>query len=342
MKIFTLVLRILIGAPISILYVIASELRRAFFRFLIKPVSVNAVVVSVGNITSGGTGKTPFVNELVQYFTSIGKRVVIVSRSYKAKARNPVKVDFKAKDASLIYGDEPTLLARKNPNISVWVGPSKSNTTLEVVRRERPDVVIVDDGFQHLKLKRDFDFVLVDATEPIWHYLPLPAGYARDAFWRVENADLVILTKENLANQRERDRAVAFVEDAKNAVRMNYQIKCLRNLKTGEDVAVHDLKHIQKVLLVSGIGRPYTFESLIQRESHFGIAYHKSFSDHHQFTEVDRQSIETIAGELSAEAILLTEKDAVRLAEPFSLPTYAVTLKVEIVGLHEKLNELFH
>lgn len=342
MRTLLIYLRIFIGTPLSIFYIMGTELRRVLYRTLLKVTTIDAVVISVGNITSGGTGKTPFVNELVAYFRKQGKKVAIVSRSYRGSATEPQKVDLKNENAAAVYGDEPVLLARKNPDIAVWVGPKKSETSLEVARKERPDVIIIDDGFQHLKLKRDYDFVLVDATEPFWHYLPIPAGYARDAVWRLDGADLIVITKQNLATEREKDRVVALVDDPLRTVKMNYTFRCLRNIKTQEMVDVHDLKHFSRVLLVSGIGRPHTFESLVQRETHFTVAYHKTFPDHHQFADSDREKIESLAQEHQAEAILLTEKDTVRLKEPFSLPTFAVMLKVDIVGLNERLHELFH
>jgi tetraacyldisaccharide 4'-kinase len=243
-------------------------------------------------------------------------------------------------NAAEIFGDEPSLIAQKFPQIPVYVGPNKLQTCLEVEKAENPDIILVDDGFQHIRLHRDVDIVLIDVTEPRWHYLPLPSGYGRDALWQLDRAAIIVLTKENLSERGHRDFARALVSSHKNVIGMDYKLGDIHRISDDRIVQKEELFD-QTVLLVSGIGRPKTFHALISTETRFKIVGHVEFKDHHAYAELDVQKVVKIAHELEAKFILVTEKDAIKLKSLVAdkQEFLSVGLQTQVKGLEEALRK---
>src|SRR5690606_37170793 len=137
---------------------------------------------------------------------------------------------------------------------------------------------------------RDIDIVLIDVTEPRWHYLPLPSGYGRDALWQLDRAAIIALTKENLADHSQREFAKSLVSAHKNVVAMEYQVGQLQRICDGSSVSVSEVRS-QNALLVSGIGRPKAFYKLMSTQLETNIVGHIEFKDHHPYTQQDIQRI---------------------------------------------------
>ncbi|MEJ5348579.1 MAG: tetraacyldisaccharide 4'-kinase [Desulfosoma sp.] len=166
--------------------------------------SLPCPVVSIGNLTVGGTGKTPAVLWIARHLAHRGLTVTILSRGYGRSGSETVKVQLDAPTHELAgrYGDEPVLLARTLPHVSVWVGSDRAKSGSHAVDHDHPDIIVLDDGFQHLQLHRDLDFVLLDAARPLGNGKLLPAGPLREPPEHLVRAHAIVLVGET-RNERQ-------------------------------------------------------------------------------------------------------------------------------------------
>lgn len=300
---------------LSRLYGRGAELKNAIYdRGLRKPMKCGKPVISVGNITMGGTGKTPIVDLCVRLLLEHGHRPGIVARSYRARARGPARVNPEQPGH---FGDEACWYARRYPQIPVYSGPVKAETAWELAQHEDVDVVLVDDGFQHRALARDVDLVLLDATDPMEAYEPIPAGRAREGFEGVRRASAVILTKVNLSSPE--------------------HVQALRR-RIGEGPRIFEFSSVLKAqdvgpgpfLAVSGIARPESFEALLRERYPSEKIESLAFRDHHPYKAEDVARIVAAARTMGATKVLVTEKDEVKLRPLWStdLPFVALSLEV--------------
>lgn len=324
-------------APLGVLYAIGVQLRTvSFAKGFLKVTKVKIPVISIGNITAGGTGKTPLTAFLARRFSNDNKRVTVISRGYGGKVRGVEEVSSIEGDASR-YGDEPYWLAQElKGHARVFVGANK----VAVAKRaeETADVLIADDAFQHRYLARDFDLVVIDATEPIEHYFPLPWGQGRESFSSLSRAHAIVINKVNLASEPWLRKIRVLIRDhARPQIpifEVGYVIREVQSLKSGERLELPELSG-QKILLVSGIGRPKAFERL------FGglkieLVGHKIFPDHHKYSKKDFADIKALASKLGAQMVVTTEKDAVKFLEwQPDMPIFMSRLELASVQLEE-------
>ena len=284
-------------------------------------------VISVGNLTVGGTGKTPFSIWLLQRIQSHGMNPGFVSRGYKSNASEPRSVTHpEAKQ----FGDEPSLVRETLPNIPVYVGANRSLAVEKLLSESSADVVVADDAFQHRKLQRDLDIVLLDALEPSWHYRFLPAGRARESFRALSRAQVVVISKANLAQAEQ----LQFLEKRLRRfsglqLKMNYKCGGFRNLH-------HRRQSLSgRIYLVSGVGRPESVEALLPSKP----VKHNAFADHYEYTAVDVTALIKDFRESGAEHLVTTAKDAVKLNQFSELKgmLWEMELAVDIEG---DVNEL--
>ena len=323
-------------APFAILYAVGVQLRSASFqRGVLKTTKVKVPVVSIGNITAGGTGKTPVTAFLAKRFAQDKKRVAILSRGYKGKVKGVEEVTGESDAAR--FGDEPAWLAQELKGIArVFVGANKVAAAQQA--EGCADVMIADDAFQHRYLARDFDLVIIDATEPLENYFPLPWGQGRESFSSLSRAHAVVLNKVNLASEAWLRKVRVLIRDHArpqiSIFEIAYVIREVESLKTGERINLPELAG-QKVMLVSGIGRPKAFEKLF---AHFKIdlAEHFVFEDHHIYTKNDFKEIERRAHKQGVHMIVTTEKDAVKFKnwEP-EIPLFMSRLELASVQLED-------
>lgn len=308
----------LLTAPLTPLYVGAMRVRNLGFDFQILPVEgPSAVVVSVGNLSAGGTGKTPIVSYLVRELTARGLPCGIVSRGYGGETKFPAKVspDGKAVTARR-FGDEPTWLAHHHRDVPVFVGADRVAVAEKLMTESKVKVIVADDAFQHRYLRRDVDIVLLDASQPRWHYRSLPMGRLREGFASLSRARYVFLTKTNLASAENlrwlRHRvAVEKSRAAFDVFEFEWVISGFTAL--GSDAPPSPLSDA-KVLLVSGIARGSTFaDSARSTLGPARVLGHLEFADHHSYSADDFAMIEREADRLSVDAIVVTEKDAVKM-----------------------------
>lgn len=266
--------------PIQFFYEGLSDFKNFLYNYhILKTTHVGIPVLSVGNLSVGGTGKTPCVCFLAtslleqRKFKSIG----IVSLSYKTALKSPQKVDLKNPDATGIYGDEPCLLKKKLPNCSVWSGPKKYRTAQAAVAHETLDLIIVDDGFSHRKLQRQFDLVLLDTTAPMDDYQTLPSGRLRESLGQLHRAHALVLTKTNLVSAEKTKQLTDLLLAQKKVLAKNIYHAHLESDLGSLDPARDEL------YVFCGLGNP---DSVRTSLVNLGFKIHKlqSFADHFNYS----------------------------------------------------------
>jgi len=184
--------------PITLLYQAIIFIRKIFYKYhIFRTNTLPCKVISVGNITVGGSGKTPTVEYLSRHLQSKGKKIGIISRGYRRKSKSTLIVtDGITKPQSWQdFGDEPYLLAQNLKNIPIVVGESRYEAGMKMIENFDPDIIIMDDGFQHVSLYRDLDIVLVNSKDTKATHRLIPAGKLREPLSNLSRADLIILSK---------------------------------------------------------------------------------------------------------------------------------------------------
>lgn len=276
-------------------------------------------VISVGNLSVGGTGKTPTVDFLVNYLRQRGKRVAVVSRGYGGKAgRQPVVVSAGngLQVAAELCGDEPCLLARRNPGCLVFVAPRRADGVRLAVEEYGAEAIILDDGFQHLAVARDLDIVLLDARRPLGNGRVLPAGLLREFPTALKRADLVVLT-------RSRNGEEVALPVRKPLIRCRHLLAETAIDLAGQEVSLYELRDRRGVAF-AGIADPGAFFAALE-EKGLQLVKKISLSDH---TGYDAGTLEQVrAASAGADFLVTTEKDGVKLGiGDFGVPCYQVPL----------------
>lgn len=306
--------------PLSLLYGLSMRLRARLYRSGIKKIKrLPCKVISVGNLSVGGTGKTPLVIYIARLLRDRGLKVVVLTRGYKGRMEHGLglvsdgeKILLKVEEA----GDEAVMMAEKLPGVAVLVGRCRYKAGLYACRHLWTQVAILDDGFQRLGLFRDLDILLLDETALRDH--PLPLGRLREPISSVRRADLILYPGPEGAMERLGLPAFRFFMRA----------HALRGLRDGERTDVTRLKG-RKVLALSGIAKPHRFYKTLKGLG-AGVAVHLAFPDHHDFHPKDYDKI--YEASKGAEMIVTTDKDAVRLDHEHlpHLPAYALEMEMEI------------
>ncbi|MGE3975531.1 MAG: tetraacyldisaccharide 4'-kinase [Bdellovibrionales bacterium] len=315
-------------SPFALLFQFGVIVRQILFDLkILKSVRTKAKVFSVGNITSGGTGKTPIVSLVGQWAERKKITTAIIARGYGTKVEGCQEVSL-SPSAAEAFGDEPVEIKSRLPLMPVFVSASKSQAALHVDQTLSPKLMIVDDGFQHLRLERDLDIVLLDTTAPDFHYWPLPMGYGRDTFVRLQKADVVILTKFNLATEVRQIWHKTRVPKNKPIFYADYLLEEITDLQTGKRIPISQLIQ-KKVVLMAGLANPLSFENLLCSEK-MNIMEYFQFPDHHAYSKKDLEKVYKYIHSTNANCIITTEKDAVKLAPfiPFPVPILVTKLKL--------------
>jgi len=316
---------------------------KEYFQSMMLPVPV----LSLGNLTVGGTGKTPLTDFCLKYFQRHKIKTAVVSRNYKAQVIEAAEVDLKHESAAAYFGDEPVLLAERNPQASFFVGPVKSETAFFAFHKVNPSLVLIDDGFQHRQLFRDVDLVILDATESLENYLCVPQGRAREPWESLSRATAFIVTKVNLAAPEHVENLIEKLRPfEKLIVPMSYELVRICSVYGNEEKHLNDING-RKVLLISGIAQPSSFEKSLEKYS-LQIVDHLKFRDHHPFSTEDVESIVKKWQDLGMPELLTTEKDFVKLKAlwPKEVPLWYSPLEVQILaqekGFYEILDQVLY
>ncbi len=328
--------------PLSLFYHIALFIRSFFYKInFLKTRSLPCKVISIGNITAGGSGKTPTVEYLSRLLQSKGKKVGIISRGYRRNSKKTLIVtDGKTKPKTWEnFGDEPYLLSQKLDNVPIIVGKSRYEAGIKMIETFNPEIIIMDDGFQHISLSRDLDIVLVNSKDTKDTHRLIPVGMLREPVSNLSRADLVILTKKNI--HKPSDYLINIVENLKCPT-INNKIELddrLINIK-GESYAL-DIINLKNVYIFSALGDHEGFEKIIKNTGAIIIG-HDKYPDHYVYTLSDLKNIEENANKNGTNFIITTEKDILKIKEYNSkVSLYAVRMKMvyEPEGLLNKYIE---
>jgi len=325
-------------APFSLLYGAAVRARAELYRRgVFASESVGAPVVSVGNITTGGTGKTPLVEWAARRLAQGGRRVCVLTRGYgreDERRRVVVSDGERVLAGSREGGDEPRLLAESLAGVAAVVSDAdRVGAARWALANLGAEVFVLDDGFQHLRLARDLDVVTVDATNPWGGGHLLPRGRLREPRRALARAGCVVITRADLAPDIERLRAEVVSLSEGRAVVFTSRARTLRlrplaggegSLKEHEGIGVGS-----RVGAVCAVGNPEAFFEHLRRDGQ-EVCYSRAFADHHVFKREELESVALEAERRGAGAVLLTAKDAVKV-EPreFALPFFVVEIGLE-------------
>jgi tetraacyldisaccharide 4'-kinase len=286
---------------LSIVYALTIRLRNfCYDRGMLKTYPADVPVISVGNITTGGTGKTPLVIWLYNILQQKGLKCAILTRGYKSGQGK--------------LTDEPAILAKSCPGANVIVNPDRVAGTAKAVGQFGADVIVMDDGFQHRRLQRDLDIIAIDATCPFGYGRLLPGGLLREPIGSIGRADAAVITRYDQADDdsiAETKRQIEQITRDIAVAKAIHKHPCVKAIKD-EPISIEQLRG-KTIYVFCGIGNP---EAFLQRLKEFGpnIAGSRIYNDHHDYTQQDISDIYEEARYLNAEMILSTEKDWIKTA----------------------------
>ena len=331
---------------VSIIYGAAHSLRRSCYQQKLLPSrQLPCKVISVGNITVGGTGKTPMTILVAEKLKQAGYSVTILSRGYKGHAENYGGI---VSDGRKIYmdseqsGDEPYLIAWRLSNIPVIVGKNRFAAGMMAVSKFKPDVIVLDDGFQHLKLNRNIDLVLLDYRNPFGNSHLLPRGTLREPISSLARSTVCILTRYSPGDNEVEPSSLAALKKVlpgcplfkSSHLPYCYKIKTQDAFTSpgfSDFLTPNDVDEIRnkKVFAFSGIARNDDFRQTVI-DFGFNATGFLEFPDHHNYTRQDLDFILDSARNAGARLLITTEKDHVRIARKKALPLDLIVVGVKI------------
>jgi len=318
---------------LSVMYGGALALHLAGYRIgLARRTRLPALVVSIGNLTVGGTGKTTAAIAVARWLTERGKRAAVLSRGYLAEGeRGTVVVSegFGPLATVEAAGDEPYLLAQALPGVFVLAGKDRRKAGRLAVDKFGAEALVLDDGFQYQRLVKDMDIALVDALAPFGYDFLLPRGLLREPPEHLARADAVWITHADLVRETDLEPLRRKVQELAPGARVweaRHAAVRLRRLAEQEEVGPEALRG-RRVLALSSVGNPAAFERSLEREGAVLVGRAR-FPDHHPYRPEELRDL--TAGEgASAEWIVTTEKDAVRLpVERLARPVWVMEVEL--------------
>ena len=298
---------------------------RLYDRGILRQERLPCPVVSVGNLTVGGTGKTPTVILIARVLRQQGRRPAVLSRGYGGTARAPVNTVSDGKRILMKWqeaGDEPLLIAKAVPEVPVLTGPERIRTGRVAVERYGADVLILDDAFQHRALFRDLDIVMLDAARPLGNGFLLPRGPLREPQDALGRAHLLIRT-----GNPESEAPLPRVPSPPS-FRGVHRPRELVEAATARALPLDELHGI-KVCAFAGIGHPDAFRQTLAALGAEVVSF-QVFPDHHPYLLSDLEVLRRLADESAADRIVTTEKDGIRLAD---FPDFLLELSLLRIGM---------
>ncbi len=316
------------------LYGAITNVRNALYeKGFFKSFSLGAPTISIGNITVGGTGKTPLVAFVAEILAEKGEKVCILTRGYKRE--NPDKRIVVSDGEKILAdvkqsGDEPFELAKKLLGKAIVIA-DKNRAEAGIWAREKFGITafVLDDGFQHLRVRRDLNIVCIDATDPFGNGKVLPGGILREPLQNLKRADAIVITRANLAKNLENLKLqIPNLNRNCPIFVSNNRISDLIELKEFHAKAQRTKNKEQRTkdrsLAFCGLGNPGNFFEQLQQDN-FNLVSTEVFPDHHSYNQKDITKLELMAKQKNAEILLTTAKDGVKLGNlEFSKPCYVV------------------
>ncbi len=339
---------------LSLIFNFLAQLRYFLYRKrILKDQPLGCLVVVVGNLTMGGTGKTPVVEKFARSLHQRGRKVAILSRGYKSKDQRkeslfgkiwrnyatgapppPPKVVSDGKAVLLdseLAGDEPFMLARNLPGVVVLVDKDRVKSGHYAIREFGCDTLVLDDGFQYLPLKGRLNLLLVDKSNPFGNQKLIPRGVLREPVKHIKRASYVFLTKSDGQPDPELEALIRKHNPKVDIIECAHKPQFLSEVNGSQRLELDELKK-RRIGAFSGIAIPESFEAFLRN---FGanLLYTKRFLDHHRFNPEEIDEIFQEAADADLDFIVTTEKDAVRIPPDmkFPIPLYFLRLEIEIL-----------
>lgn len=314
----TLFLRKIFLTPFSWVYGFIYYFRRICYDYgILRQRSFQVPIISVGNLTFGGTGKTPFTLWLSEYLHTKNKRVMVLMRGYKGRLENSsgmIQSGKKINPDPTDYGDEALLFARRLVDATVVVGKKRSENLSFYFPKVQPDVVLLEDGHQHIKIKRKLNIVLFDALMPLSRYKVAPLGYMREGFHALKDADLIVIGRADLAGplkvQALKDLLKPHLPTEIHFAEVGFRPNGFYNSAYDMVYTLDQIRN-RKVICMAGIANPQSFFKLLE-DLGAEILVTESFPDHHFFKPDEINALLAYAKSEDA-LIVTTEKDIVRI-----------------------------
>lgn len=326
--------------PFGWLYGLIAGMRRRWFESGNRQIHLPVPVISVGNIEVGGTGKTPVTIWLAKRIAGMGYNVSVVARNFGIRARAcRVRLDSDAVRED--FTDEVLLLAESLlGKSSVYAGKSKSEAALKAYRGEKPDIIIIDDGFQHLRLYRDIELLVLDFASPFGQGGIVPSGTLREFPSVISRADHIWI------NRIPSGMSAEWIKRRVSDYNWKAPVQFSRIMHTGVRLVNGKiLPDIPKstVLAFCGIGKPESFRNSLE-EAGIRLDGLEVFPDHHVYSEVDIEELNSIMESTGASQLITTEKDAVKLQGiPETGDILVQTMNLEVKGaVPELMNDIQH
>jgi tetraacyldisaccharide 4'-kinase len=307
-------------------------------------------ILCVGNLTVGGTGKTPMTQYLCRGLQARGKRVAILSRGHGGESQSVRLVSGQAGPVLLSpaeAGDEPVLLARTLQGVPVLVGKDRRRSGREALRRFGLDALVLDDGFQFWQLYRDLDIVLLDACRPFENGFPLPRGLLREPKRHLRRAGMIVATRAGRLTASEREDLAAQIRILAPDAPLFFADHRAVGIVPAADLSASLLPLSaltgKRIFAVSAIAQPQSFWETLTREAHAQVVGRQVWDDHYRIGLNDAQAAVEAAQAAEAEALVMTEKDAVKwplMAELDGLPVYALRIEMAVENEDEFLREV--
>ncbi len=333
------------GFPFSPFYSQLMVFRAFLYRKKIfKRHKLPVPVISVGNLTMGGTGKTPLVMYLVKQLAAQGYKPAIVSRGYRGKSNADVNI---VSDGTRILmdadqcGDEPWLLANELDGVVVATGKNRLLPCREVINSYECDIIVLDDGFQHLKIVRTIDLVLFDTEVFAGNSRVFPGGELREPVSALKRCNAFVLTGVTPSNQSRTDKcSKLLLEKFRDKALFQFSSSYRRAVRYSEMGAKHHAEVIpvndlpQNLFCFCGIANPQRFKQQLD-ENGIMISGFKIYSDHHSYTEKDLDQLITSAHGRGAPGLLTTEKDITKVKNVYKDTPPVFTLPIEFNENHD-------
>lgn len=336
---------------LSFLYLAAIKIIFLLRQYGILPtMRLEAKVISIGNLTLGGTGKTPLVEFVVRSLLERNKKVVILTRGYRIITKENRMIPEHKLLLFEQIGDEPALLRLKLPQINILVGPDRVKNGRLAICNYGADVLVLDDGFQCWGLSRNIDILVIDATNPFGNQMLLPRGILREPVENLVRADIIVITKADIVQSQEvdaiRKKVRSLNPDALiiSSIHKPVRVVDFSNLadKSYFQNGVLQLEWLRakEVVAVCGIGDPDYFLKTLQ---HMGAVVKDNiiFEDHHPYTFQDLAVISSRCQQAGANIVITTEKDMIKLRPLFENHALAFeTLQLKFLALSIQLELL--
>jgi tetraacyldisaccharide 4'-kinase len=327
---------------VSFIFAAVVSIRDAFYRWgILRRFPLGVQVISIGNVTAGGTGKTPVTEIFARTLAAEGRRVAILSRGYRRKEAplwqriftQVIEPPLVVSDGKRLLldsatgGDEPYMLASNLPGVAVVVDRNRVKAGRYAIKRLGCDTLILDDGFQYKKLKHSIEVVLVDSTNPFGNGNMLPRGILREPARHIRRADVIFLTKCRGDVHEVRDEIRRFNSHA-DIIECNHAPAVLKDVWSREEFPLTWLQG-KTTCTLSGIASPKGFENSLR---HLGarVIWCERYADHHRYESSEILYALNRTADMGADALVTTEKDAVRFPRFETSPVKCLYLRIQI------------